>query len=1015
MSENKESVRLNAVVKELNVGIQTLVEHLAKKGFKVDNKPTTKITGEMYEVLLSDFQSDKKVKDDAKALIKPKAKKEEASAPAPPVKAAEPAVEDEDDFDDGILIKSGLSNNNQAKPEAPKKEEPVVVKAKVEEPEVKEEEKPQEVAEADKGGLKVLGRINLDDFSPKKKKAAEPVKEKPKAKVAKKEEAPAKKETIQEPVEEPVAKTEIKEEPVVVAKAEEPTAQPEVAAQEDESKVTEPNYEKLSGLKVMGKIVLPVDPPKKAQPVASSDDNANKKKRRRKNFVGGSDSLDMKKVDGQNPQNRTGGQGNNPGGFNRGGQGNNTGGGNNFNRGGQGNNPGGGFNRGGQGNNTGGGARPPFNKPGGKGNFTPRPPGEKAEITDKEIQDKLKATLARINGQQNIGQVRSKIRKQKRDAAADRREEEAMEAEGASKRIKVTEFVTANELAQLMDLPITNIISACMSLGLMVSINQRLDAETITIVAEEFGYEVDFVTTDLIETIEEEIDNEEDLVSRPPIVTVMGHVDHGKTSLLDYIRKANVIAGEAGGITQHIGAYEVTLANGKHVTFLDTPGHEAFTAMRARGAKITDIVIIVIATDDSVMPQTKEAISHAQAAGVPIVFALNKIDRDGSNPDKIREQLSAMNVLVEEWGGKYQSQEISAKKGLNIDSLLEKVLIEADMLNLKANPDKRAVGSIIESTLDKGRGITTTIMVQSGTLRVGDPILAGIHSGKVKAMFDERGKKMTIAGPSTPVVLLGFDGAPQAGDKFVVAKSEQEAKEISNKRSQLQREQGIRTQKHITLDEIGRRLAIGNFKELKVIVKGDVDGSVEALSDSLIKLSTPEVQVSVIYKGVGQISESDVLLASASDAIVIGFQVRPSPQARKLAETEAIDIRLYSIIYDAIEQIKSAMEGMLTPKEEEKITGTVEIREVFKITKVGTIAGCYVTEGKVYRNSNVRIIRDGVVVHTGELASLKRFKDDVKEVAYGYECGLNIKNFNDIKEGDQVEAYEIVEVKRTLK
>lgn len=1009
MSENKESVRLNAVVKELNVGIQTLVEHLAKKGFKVDNKPTTKITGEMYEVLLSDFQSDKKVKDDAKALIKPKAKKEEVSAPAPTVKAAEPATEEEEDFDDGILIKSGLSNN-QAKPETPKKEEPVA-KAKVEEPEIKEEKAP-ETTEADKGGLKVLGKIDLDNLGSKKKKAtAEPVKEKAKTKATKKEEEAVKEEVISEPVEQPVAKAEIKEEPVVV-KTEQPAEQPTAVEQEDESKVTEPNYEKLSGLKVMGKIVLPVDPPKKAQPVASSDDSANKKKRRRKNFVGGSDSLDMKKVDGQNPQNRTG-QGNNTGGFNRGGQGNNTGG-NNFNRGGQGGNQGG-FNRGGQGNNQ-GGQRPPFNK-GGKGPFTPRTnqPGEKAEITDKEIQDKLKATLARINGQQNIGQVRSKIRKQKRDAAADRREEEAMEAEGASKRIKVTEFVTANELAQLMDLPITNIISACMSLGLMVSINQRLDAETITIVAEEFGYEVDFVTTDLIETIEEEEDNEEDLVSRPPIVTVMGHVDHGKTSLLDYIRKANVIAGEAGGITQHIGAYEVTLANGKHVTFLDTPGHEAFTAMRARGAKITDIVIIVIAADDSVMPQTKEAISHAQAAGVPIVFAFNKMDRDGANPDKIREQLSAMNVLVEEWGGKYQTQEISAKKGTNIDALLEKVLIESEILNLKANPDKRAVGSIIESTLDKGRGITTTIMVQAGTLKVGDPILAGIHSGKVKAMFDERGKKMTSAGPSTPVVLLGFDGAPQAGDKFMVAKSEQEAKEISNKRSQLQREQGIRTQKHITLDEIGRRLAIGNFKELKVIVKGDVDGSVEALSDSLIKLSTQEVQVSVIYKGVGQISESDVLLASASDAIVIGFQVRPSPQARKLAETEAIDIRLYSIIYDAIEQIKSAMEGMLAPKEEEKVTGTVEIREVFKITKVGTIAGCYVTEGKIFRNSNVRIIRDGVVVHTGELASLKRFKDDVKEVAYGYECGLNIKNFNDIKVGDQVEAYEIVEVKRTLK
>ena len=1018
MSENKESVRLNAVVKELNVGMSTLVDFLAKKGFTVENKPTAKITGEMHQVLLSAFQSDKKVKDDAKALIKPKVKKEEVNLP-PTAKKEEAAVEEED-YDDGILIKTELApTNTTPKPVVPVKEDaPAPVVEKVE----SVKEKPVEpvnpvVTEAneDKGGLKVLGKINLDDFNNKKKKkseepAAPPATAKPKA--DKKTE-----------VAKPVAETKKVEEKPVEPKTVQPVSSPSVVNDTpvettpvaDDAKGTEPNYEtnyeKLSGLKVMGKIQLPVDNPRgKPQPVASSDDSANKKKRRRKNFVGGSDNIDIKKVEGTNPapQNRGGYQGNN----NRGPGGNNnnpgaprTGYQGNNNRG-----PGGNPN-----NNNAGGARPPFNK-GGKGRFDNRnaAPAEKAEITDKEIQDKLKATLARINGQQNIGQVRSKIRKQKRDAAADRREEEALEAEG-TKLIKVTEFVTANELSQMMDLPITSIISACMSLGLMVSINQRLDAETIAIVAEEFGFEVEFVTTDLMETIEEEIDAEEDLESRPPIVTVMGHVDHGKTSLLDYIRKANVIAGEAGGITQHIGAYEVTLANGKHVTFLDTPGHEAFTAMRARGAKITDIVIIVIAADDSVMPQTKEAISHSLAAGVPIVFAINKIDRDGANPDKIREQLAAMNVLVEEWGGKYQCQEISAKKGLNIDALLEKVLLESEMLNLKANPNKRAVGSVIEASLDKGRGITTTVMVQSGTLKIGDPILAGTHSGKVKAMFDERGKKMTIAGPSTPVVLLGFDGAPQAGDKFIVAKSEQEAKEISNKRSQLQREQGIRTHKHITLDEIGRRLAIGNFKELKVIVKGDVDGSVEALSDSLIKLSTEEVQVSVIYKGVGQISESDVLLASASDAIVIGFQVRPSPQARKLAETEAIDIRLYSIIYDAIAQIKDAMEGMLAPKEEEKITGNVEIREVFKISKVGTIAGCYVTEGKIFRNSKVRIIRDGVVVYTGELASLKRFKDDVKEVAYGYECGLNINNFNDIRVGDNVEAYEIVEVKRTLK
>ena len=1018
MSENKESVRLNAVVKELNVGIQTLVEHLAKKGFMVENKPTTKITGEMYQVLLGAFQSDKKVKDDAKALIKAKVKKEEVVV-QPPVKK-ESLTEDED-YDDGILIKSGLApTTTSVKPIEPKNEDSIPLIEDVK-PVPTIESKKEEVAEnketdssEEKGGLKVLGKINLEDFNTKKKKKSEqtatlkiespkaPKKVEDKKTKAKTVTAETKKEEVKKPIK---SKPEIVQEVKIIEDNVETIAvAPPV--DNDEAQVTEPNYEKLSGLKVMGKIQLPVEQPKKPQPVASSDDT-NKKKRRRKNFVGGSDNLDIKKVEGVNPppQNRGGYQGNN----NRGPGGNNQGGGNRNGGGYQGNN-----NRGPAGNNP-NAPRPPFNK-GGKGNFQPRTgqPPEKAEITDKEIQDKLKATLARINGQQNIGQVRSKIRKQKRDAAADRREEVAMELEG-QKKIKVTEFVTANELAQMMDLPITNIISACMSLGLMVSINQRLDAETIAIVAEEFGFEVEFVTTDLIETIEEEVDAEEDLVSRPPIVTVMGHVDHGKTSLLDYIRKANVIAGEAGGITQHIGAYEVTLANGKHVTFLDTPGHEAFTAMRARGAKITDIVIIVIAADDSVMPQTKEAISHSLAAGVPIVFAINKIDRDGANADKIREQLSAMNILVEEWGGKYQCQEISAKKGLNIDSLLEKVLLESEMLNLKANPDKRAVGSVIEATLDKGRGITTTVMVQSGTLRIGDPILAGTHSGKVKAMFDERGKKMTIAGPSTPVDLLGFDGAPQAGDKFLVTKSEQEAKEISNKRSQLQREQGIRTQKHITLDEIGRRLAIGNFKELKVIVKGDVDGSVEALSDSLIKLSTEEVAINVIYKGVGQISESDVLLASASDAIVIGFQVRPSPQARKLAEVEAIDIRLYSIIYDAIAQIKDAMEGMLAPKEEEKITGNVEIREVFKITKVGTVAGCYVTEGKIFRNSKVRIIRDGVVIHTGELASLKRFKDDMKEVAYGYECGLNFNNFNDIRVGDMIEAYEIVEVKRTLK
>lgn len=999
MSENTGNIRLSKVVKEIGVGIGTIVDHLSKKGFKVDSNPNSKITDEQYAVLLRDFQSDKKTKDDASMLGKLKQAKKEEVTIAPP-KVKEPVVEE--DEDDGILIKSGLAKETPA----PKAETPVAPPAKKEAPvaETKTEEKTpatEEAADDDKLKLTVVGKINLDDLKKgkgKKTAKAEAPVEPPKEEKPKKEKAApvAEEKPVEAKKEEPKAKEEAPA-PVAEPVAETPAA-PEIQAPEFET-----NYEKLSGLKVMGKIQLPVDPPKKPQPLASSDDAANKKKRRRKNFVAGSDNVDSKKFE-YNPNNRPPRNPNAPNTPNTGAPntGNNQGGGNRF-----GNRPGGG-----------GPQRPYTPNPNYKGrNDRNAPPEEKAEITDKQIQDKLKETLARLNPgskPQNIGAVRSKIRKQKRDAAADRREEEALE-EQSQKKIKVTEFVTANELSQLMEVSITNIISACMSLGLMVSINQRLDAETIAIVAEEFGFEVEFVSADLQETVEEDEDNEEDLVPRAPIVTVMGHVDHGKTSLLDYIRKANVIAGEAGGITQHIGAYEVTLENGKAITFLDTPGHEAFTAMRARGAKITDIVIIVIAADDSVMPQTKEAISHAQAAGVPIVFAINKIDRDGANPDKIREQLSAMNILVEEWGGKYQCQEISAKKGLNIDALLEKVLLEAEILNLKANPNKRAVGNVIESSLDKGRGIVTTLLVQAGTLRVGDPILAGIHSGKVRAMFDERGKKMAEAGPSAPVVILGFDGAPQAGDRFIVTKNEQEAKEISNKRNQLQREQGIRTQKHITLDEIGRRLAIGNFKELKVIVKGDVDGSVEALSDSLIKLSTEEVQVSVIYKGVGQISESDVLLASASDAIMVAFNVRPSPQARKLAEAESIDIRMYSIIYNAIEEIKSAIEGMLAPKVEEKITGNVEIREVFKITKVGTIAGCYVTDGKIYRNSKVRLIRDGVVVYDGELESLKRFKDDVKEVSYGYECGLGIKNFNDLKVGDYVEAYEIVEVKRTLK
>ena len=640
----------------------------------------------------------------------------------------------------------------------------------------------------------------------------------------------------------------------------------------------------------------------------------------------------------------------------------------------------------------------------------------KAEVSEEDVQKQIKETLARLTNKNNKNNKGAKYRRDKRDAAV-KREHELMEQEELeSKVLKLTEFVTANDLANMMDVSVAEVIGTCMSIGLMVSINQRLDAETINIVAEEFGYKTEYVSADVVEAInaDEEDDNEEDWVARPPIVTVMGHVDHGKTSLLDNIRSANVIAGEAGGITQHIGAYNVKLQNGRRITFLDTPGHEAFTAMRARGAKVTDIAIIIVAADDNVMPQTIEAINHASAAGVPIVFAINKIDKPHANPEKIKEELANMNYLVEDWGGKYQSQEISAKKGIGVEELLEKVLLEADLLDLKANPKKRAVGSIIESSLDKGRGYVSTILVENGTLKMGDIVLAGTHQGRIKAMFNERNQRVEKAGPSEPVLILGLNGAPQAGDTFNVLETEQEAREIANRREQLQRELGLRTQKMLTLDDIGRRIAVGNFQELNVIVKGDVDGSVEALSDSLIRLSTEEIQVNVIHKAVGQISESDVVLAAASNAIIIGFQVRPSLQARRNAEKEGVEIRLYSIIYDAIEEVKSAMEGMLSPEIKEEITAYVEVQQVFKITKVGTVAGCMVKEGKIKRTNKIRLIRDGIVIYAGELGSLKRFKDDAKEVVAGLDCGLNITNFNDIQVGDMIEAYEETEIKKTL-
>ncbi|MDB5116651.1 MAG: translation initiation factor [Mucilaginibacter sp.] len=988
MSEDK-SIKLFKAVKELNIGMGTIVDFLATKGYKVEKQPMAKLDNDMYGALLKEFAVDKSIKEEAKQISIGKIRKEEPGVV--PDKPAE-ARRSRDFENEEILIKNA---GNYAAPPAPvekPKPEPVPEPVKVE-----------ENSTDSLRGVKVVGKIDLNNLNAKpiEKEVAKPEPVVPKAE-------PKEEVKLPEP---PVAEVkEVEKEVIPEAPKAEEVKTPVTTTPKPTPTPAEPNEEggdpdviraradRLSGPNIVGKIQLPVTP--KRNPVASSSNtNADhKRKRKRKDNPPGQ---------GGNNNNNNQQQGNNPAGGNTGGhpQSNNT---NNANRPDFRNRP----NNGAGGGHQGGGNRPDF-----RNRNTPANTGPKEEPSEKDIQDQIKATLARLSGAGKSGKFaqRAKFRRQKRDDVAANADELALEQDAQSKVLKVTEFVTANELAIMMDVSVTQIISTCMSLGMFVSINQRLDAETLSIVADEFGYQVEFVKPQDEEFILDQPDAPEDLIPRAPIVTIMGHVDHGKTSLLDFIRKTNVIGGEAGGITQHIGAYEVTLPDNKgKITFLDTPGHEAFTAMRARGAQVTDIVIIVVAADDSVMPQTREAINHAQAAGAPIIFAFNKIDRPGANADKIREQLSAMNILVEEWGGKYQTQEISAKTGLNVELLLEKVLLEAELLELKANPNKRAVGTVIEAALDKGRGIVTTILVQAGMLKVGDPILAGCYSGRVKALTNERGQRVEFAGPSTPVQVLGMQGAPTAGDKFNVLESEVEAREIANKRLQLQREQGLRTQKHITLDEIGRRLAVGNFKELNIIVKGDVDGSIEALSDSLLKLSTEQIQVNVISKAVGQISESDVLLASASDAIIIGFQVRPSGGARKLAEAEQIDIRLYSIIYDAINEIKAAMEGMLAPTFEEKIVANVEIRETFKISKVGTIAGCMVLDGKITRNSKIRIVREGVVIYTGELASLKRFKDDVKEVTANYECGLNIQNFNNIEVGDIVEAYENVEVKRKL-
>ncbi len=938
-------IRLSKLTKQFSIGLARLVEFLNEKGANVDMNPNAKISDEYLPAIEAKFGEDLKLKKDSeKVTIKLKEIIEMGSKKKPGREEEVPERE--------VVIKSNVLNAEapKAQPVEEKtvetvKEEPAPVAA---ETPVVAEAKPEVAPEADAPvGPKVIDKIDLSQFEKKPAKAETPAE--PAA-------APE-----PEPVAEPAPEPEVAPTPAAEPAAEE--------APKTEPREVKIQVERLAGPKVVDKIDL-------------SQFDKKKKKKRERIEKGGSQKVDVTKVEAVNTSKKDKNKGGNAA----------------------------------QQQNQNGKNGKKNRRDRGGDKFKPAMTEQEQEEMQKEIQKQIKETYARMN-ESKKGNFGAKHRKEKRELASQRMQEEMEMQELEQKVLKVTEFVTVNDLATLMNnTPVTKVIGACMSLGMMVSINQRLDAETLVLVAEEFGYEVEFVTANLTDAIAqgEVEDTEEDLTSRPPVITVMGHVDHGKTSLLDHIRQANVIAGEAGGITQHIGAYNVELPDGQRITFLDTPGHEAFTAMRARGAKMTDVAIIIVAADDCIMPQTVEAINHAQAAGVPMIFAINKIDKPGANPDKIREQLSNMNILVEDWGGKYQCQEISAKKGINVDLLLDKVLLEAEMLDLKANPNKRASGAIIESSLDKGRGYLATILVQNGTLRVGDVMLSGCYTGKVKAMFNERGQKVDEAGPSTPVSVLGLNGAPTAGETFVVMADEKEAKDIANKREQLIRIQGIKTQKHMTLEEIGRRIAIGNFKELNVIVKGDVDGSVEALSDSIIKLSTEEVRVNVIHKAVGAISESDILLAAASDAIIIGFQVRPMPSARKLAEKEEIEIRLYSVIYDCINELKSGIEGMLEPEQKEVVTATAEVQETFKISKVGTIAGCVVREGKLQRTAKVRVIRDGIVVYTGELGSLKRFKDDVKEVHMGMDCGLNIQGYNDIKVGDVVEAYTIEEIKRTL-
>jgi translation initiation factor IF-2 len=894
-----ENIRLNKVLRELNISIDRAIDFLESKSIEIEKRPTTKISLEIYELLSDEFQTDANKKVASKELGEAKSKEKEALR-----------IKREAEIE--LLLKK-------------KEEDAKVITAASKLKEVKK-----------------VGKIDLQPNLAKSKavKSKDSVESSPNEikKTVTNEKTPN--EVIIDPKKSIATTEKVVNKDVNVGNQD----------SKDESDTVTTKYKKLSGLKSTGETI---DLSKfKSEKKKESPSSSNSKRKRRR-------------ISKPNDNAKT--------------------------------------------------SQKPGQRTAQKSNFKPKnTTSTREEPSAEEVQKQVRETLEKLQGKSSKGKG-AKYRKEKRDQHRQETEDELANVEAESKLLKVTEFVTASEVATMMDVSVTEIISACMTLGMMVTMNQRLDAETLSIVAEEFGYSVEFVTADIEDSIEEILDNEEDLKPRAPIVTVMGHVDHGKTSLLDYIRKENVIAGESGGITQHIGAYSVELSSGQKITFLDTPGHEAFTAMRARGAQVTDLAIIVIAADDDIMPQTKEAISHAQAAGVPIVFAINKIDRPTANPDKIKEGLSQMNLLVEDWGGKIQSHDISALKGDGVDDLLEKVLLEAELLELKANPNRASSGTVVEAFLDKGRGYVSTILVQTGTLKIGDYVLAGKNSGKVKAMHDERGNTVETAGPSSPISILGLDGAPQAGDKFIVFSDEREAKQIAVKRTQLQREQSVRTQRHITLDEIGRRIALGDFKELNIILKGDVDGSVEALTDSFQKLSTEEIQVNIIHKAVGAITESDVLLASASDAIIIGFNVRPTGNARQIADKEEIDIRIYSIIYDAINDLKDAMEGMLSPDFKEEITGTSEVRETFKISKIGTIAGCMVTTGKIFRNCGIRLIRDGVVIYSGELASLKRFKDDVKEVAKGYDCGIQIKNYNDLKEGDIIEGFQQVEIKKKLK